>query len=98
MVEEVVVRTAKQIRLGDVDVPLREDSCQQLFVDVVTERRHMSNVVYISLGALSADGGAAHVDTACRLRMSLMFAQNLRDILSALIDDALKPVDKSQAN
>ncbi len=92
-----VVTSGKSLLGGEIDI--KDTGIVPAFVDVVTEHRHNSGIVYLSFGCTSKDGdNRGEVLLTHRLRMSLVMAQSLRDTLSNLIGDAMKPVDKSQAN
>ena len=99
MVEEVVVRTGHKIAVGDRFLELRDKGARVEFVDTITEARHGSGVIAVSFGAsVQEANNDGFVDVSCRLRMHLGTAQMLHKLLGDMISDALKPVDKSQAN
>lgn len=89
----------KSIVIGDSRVPIVHEPDDVLYVDILTEHRHAVGTIYLSLGNLVVDGNnPPEANVVARLRFSLVMAQNLRDILANLVEDALKPADKSQAN
>lgn len=69
-----------------------------LFVDDVTQLGHVSGVIYVGFGAGFLDYGKPATLPVANIRMSVAFAQTLRDHLTLAIDAALAPVDRSQAN
>ena len=87
------------IQAGDETWVIRDKGGEVQFVDFITESRTVNGVAYISLGAAFADArNQGNVDIACRLRMSLVTAQILRDELDRLVKAAMEPPDKSKAN
>lgn len=101
MADEVVVGSGKTLRVGDVDwVIVERETCETLVPSLITEARLVSNsVIYLSLAQTVVDGANAPEAHICvRLRLDLISAQVIRDNLSSLIDQAMKPADKSQAN
>ncbi|MEQ1956827.1 hypothetical protein [Mesorhizobium sp. CN2-181] len=93
-------RPAEKIyKIGDVECPVRASDAPPNFVDLVIENRHCNGNVYLSLASLAIDGtNVPEVQIVSRLRMSLVIAQHMRDLLTEVIDLALKPVDKKHAN
>lgn len=89
----------KIYKIGDVECPVRHSDAQPNFVDLVIENRYCNGNVYLSLGAVIIDGtNVPEIQIVSRLRMSLVIAQHMRDLLTDVIDLALKPADKSHAN
>uniref|UniRef100_UPI003F494F42 hypothetical protein n=1 Tax=Ensifer adhaerens TaxID=106592 RepID=UPI003F494F42 len=96
---EVVVKSGRKIAMGSDWWDIRDNGETVRYVDVVTEARHHHGVFYLSLGSAFIDANnAGVVDIAARLRMDIGTAQQLRQLLSDMIDQALKPVDRDKAN
>lgn len=96
---EVVISTGKKIAVGSDWWELVDDTTAVEYVDFITEARQFNGVIHLALGAGVVDAenmGVVHVTQ--RLRMSLTTAQILHNLLGGMISDALKPIDKSQAN
>jgi|SRR5690606_25706103 len=100
MAEEVIVRTGRKLAVGDKWLDIRDNGEVAKFVDLILEARHGSGIICLSFGSGIIDGSENEgvVDVASRLRMHLGTAQFLHKLLGDMITDALKPVDKSQAN
>lgn len=99
MSNEVVVKSGRMIALGDKFAEIRDDGRPVHFVDVLMEARHHMGVVYMAFGSVILDANNDHlVQVASRLRMNLATAQDMHRLLGSIIEDALKPVDKSKAN
>lgn len=91
--------SGKVLIVGEARWPIEADRLPVEFCDLVLEARQGMNIVYLSLGAAIIDGASKPtVRVTSRMRMSLVMAQNLRDVLTNIIADALKPADKSQTN
>ncbi|WP_420013314.1 hypothetical protein [Tateyamaria sp.] len=87
------------VQIGDQNWIVRDRGLPVQFVDCFTENRAMNGVAYLSLGSTIIDGqNQGGIDVACRLRMSLVTAQVLRDELDRLVKAAMEPADKSKAN
>ena len=96
---EVVVKSGRSIEIGTETWSIRDDGRPCQFIDFFTELRHFNGNVYISMAAGILDSGNEPIaDVVSRVRMNLTTAQVLHQILGQVIDDALKPVDKSTAN
>jgi len=92
-------RETNTVRIGNDEIALRSDQAPIVFVDAVTEYRAMNGVVYVSLATSTQDGaGPLTVEVVGRLRMSLVTAQILRDMLGNIGENALKPADTTKAN
>lgn len=93
----VVIKSGKTLGGGEVDIV--DPGLVPTFVDVMTEYRQQGGVIYLTLGCTATDAAnKGEVILTNRLRMSVVTAQSLRDLLANLVNDALKPIDKSQAN
>lgn len=93
----VVIKSGKT--LGGDEIDIVDPGLVPAFVDVLTEYRTNSGVVYLTFGCTSTDGtNKGEVTLTTRMRMSLIMAQSLRDTLNNLVSEAMKPIDKSQAN
>jgi hypothetical protein len=96
---EVVIRSGRKIAVGSDWWELRGEEAPIHFVDLISEARPVDGVVYLGLASAAIDANNEAIATvACRLRMSLATAQSLRNLLDGIINDALSPADKSQAN
>lgn len=94
-----VVKSGKTLRVADEEWLLIEDAVAPVVPSLFVEARHFAGVVYLSLAQSVVDVGNPPEARVCaRLRFDLRFAQALRDQLGKIIDDALKPVDRSKAN
>jgi hypothetical protein len=99
MAKEVVAKSGKTLRVADEEWLLVENAVAPVVPSLFVEARHFAGLVYLSLAQTVVDVGNPPEARVCaRLRFDLRFAQALRDQLSKIIDDALKPVDKSKAN
>lgn len=95
----VVTRTGRAMAIGPDWWEIRDDGTPPQFVEVLTECRQHAGVVYLAFGSMIRDANNdGIVNIASRLRMDLVAAQSLRNMLSGIIDEALKPTDKSTAN
>lgn len=91
--DEMETESTKVLFVGNEQLEIVDRSDGVRFVDLVTEARYTSGVVYLSLGSSIHEydnTGIAEVST--RLRMSVLGAQNLRALLDECITEALKPV------
>ena len=99
MVDDVSVKPERRIAIADEWWTLRDSEAPAVFSDYITEARHWHGNVYLSFGSGVIDANNEPViDIVSRLRMNLGTAQVLHQLLGQMIDDALKPVDKSTAN
>jgi len=99
MADEVVIKSGRSIALGDQFAEVRDDGRPVHFVDVLTEARHHIGVFYLAFGSVIIDANSDQiVQIASRLRMNIATAQDVHRILGQMIDDALKPADKTKAN
>lgn len=99
MVDEVVVRSGKTVKVGGEAWVITRDDAPVESVDMLCEARYFNGTVFLSFIQTVIDAGAtpeAYIN--CRLRMNLATAQGLHGVLSQLISDALKPADQSKAN
>lgn len=99
MADEIVIKSGNQIAIGEKFWEIRDAGTRVEYVDILTEARNNNGVVYLSFGAgiLDANNDGI-VNISARLRMHLGSAQFLHKMLGDIISDALKPIDKSQAN
>lgn len=96
---EVVIKSGRKIAVGSEWWELRGEDAPVHFIDLISEARPVDGIIYLGLATAAIDANNEPVATvACRLRMSLLNAQQLRNMLDQMIADALKPVDKSTAN
>lgn len=96
---EVVVTTGKAVKVGDNLLPLKDGGGPVHYVDLFTEFRVSDGNVAVSLATgVWDDGNVAEAVVCTRFRMPLSVAQAFNALLSQAINEALKPVDKSQAN
>lgn len=100
MSNEVVIKSSDVFALAEgLDAEIIDSEAPIIFSDLVTENRVANGVVYLSLAAIHTDGtNRPKVRVVSRHRIGLVHAQVLRDMLTSLINEATKPVDKSQAN
>lgn len=99
MTEEVVVTTGKALKIGDERWVIRDPGTPVVLIDFITEARQFNGLIYMSFAHSIIDAGnEGDAVINARLRMNLAVAQNIRDLLTRMIDDALKPVDQSKAN
>jgi hypothetical protein len=99
MSNDITVKSGKILRVGEVDVEIVDLGIPVVVPNFFIENRQSNGVIALSFATAIADGvnqPEAHVCT--RLRMDLVFAQQLRDALSDLIGEALAQPDKSKAN
>lgn len=99
MANEVVIKSGRALPVGADRMEILDEGVPVQFVDLINEARHGNGIVSLSFasGIVDADNkGIAKV--AARLRMHLGTAQFLHKMLGDMITDALKPIDKSQAN
>lgn len=93
----VVIKSGKTLGGGAVDIV--DPGLIPTFIDVMTEYRQQSGVIYLTFGCTATDAtNKGEVILTNRIRMSVVTAQSLRDLLTNLVNDALKPIEKSQAN
>ena len=96
---DVVVRTGKTLRVGDVnwiivepvEIPL---ACP----DFVLDTRHFNGVIQIAMASTRVEADVREAVVCVRLRMDLNSAQLLHNTLGSLITNSLKPADQSKAN
>lgn len=99
MSNEVVISSGRKIAYADKFLEIRDDGGPVHFVDLLMEARQRVGVIALAFGTIVLDANNEPIaQVASRLRMDLAAAQNLHKILGDLITDALKPVDKSNAN
>lgn len=99
MANEVKAVLSSGKTLGGGEIEIVDPGLVPVFVDVMTEYRQQGGVVYLTLGCSTADAAnKGEVILTNRIRMSLITAQSLRDLLTNLVNDALQPVDQSKAN
>lgn len=95
----VVEGSGRNLLIDKTAFEIRDSEPCIAYVDLITELNHVNGTIHLSMGATSADfGNRPFVDIVTRLRMNLITAQNLRNLLDSIIADALKPTDKSSAN
>lgn len=89
----------KTIKLGDETWLISKDDAPVEFVDLICEARQFNGIVYLSFLQSIIDAGTkAEARVNIRMRMNLATAQGLHTLLGGMIQDALKPPDKSKAN
>lgn len=99
MSNDVVIKSGRNIALGDTRAEIRDDGRPVHYVDMVMEARQGYGIVALAFGSIVTDANNDPlVQVASRLRMNLGVAQTLHKLLGDMISDALKPADKSQAN
>lgn len=100
MTNDVIIKSGDTYGLAEgLDAEILDSDAPVIFSDLVTETRVTNGIVCLSYAAVHTDGpNAPKVRIVARHRMGLVHAQILRDVLSELIEQALKPADKSQAN
>lgn len=89
----------KTIRLGDESWLITKDDARVEWVDLICEGRCVNGIVNISFLQAIMDVGTvpeAHVNV--RLRMNLVAAQALHNLLGSMISDAFNPSNKEKAN
>ena len=96
----VVLGTGKTLKIGEETLVIRGgDEPPAVFVDFLTEFRPFNGVVCLAFAQAIIDvGNPPEAAVVSRLRMSLASAQLLHQALSKVIEDALKPPDKSKTN
>ena len=91
--------TAKTYKIGDMDCPVLPSEVPVGYVDLILENRHHNGIVYLSMASIVIDGSnVPEIQIVSRLRMNLVVAQHVRDVLTDLINVAMKPVAKTKAN
>jgi len=96
---EVIVRSGRNIAMGDQWWEIRDSGEPIKFTDILTEARHVGGAVYLSFGACFIDANnQGMVDITSRIRLELGFAQALHSMLGQMISSALAPPDLSKAN
>lgn len=99
MADEVVIKSGRVFVTGSEKWEIRDADKTAVFVDLLTEARCINGVVYLGFASSVIDANTDGVaQTEARIRMSLVGAQFLHQMLGGMINDALKPVDKSQQN
>ena len=96
----VTLGAGKTLKIGEETLVIRGgDEPPAVFVDFLTKLRPFNGVVYLAFAQAIIDvGNPPEAAVVSRLRMSLASAQLLRQALSKVIEDALKPPDKSKTN
>lgn len=96
---EVVIKNDKRFAVGSEWWELRDSATSVDYVDLIPEARMFNGIVHLSLGCGIQDANnVGIVDVTNRLRFNLFTAQALHGMLGKMIEDAMKPVDKSQTN
>lgn len=99
MADEIVIKSGNQIAVGDKFWEVRDADTPIEYVDFLTEARMSNGVVCLSFGSGVVDANNdGFVNITSRMRMHLGTAQFLHKMLGDMISEALKPIDKSQAN
>ena len=95
-----VTRTsAKTYKIGDNDCPVLPSEVPVGYVDLILENRHHNGIIYLSMASIIIDGSnIPEIQIVSRLRMNVVVAQHVRDVLTDIINVALKPADKTKAN
>lgn len=89
----------KTIKLGDETWLITGDAAPVEFVDLICEARQFNGIIYLSFLQSIIDAGTTpEARVNVRMRMNLATAQGLHSLLGGMIQDALKPPDKSKAN
>jgi hypothetical protein len=98
--EPEVTPKGRRLAMGGDWWEIRGDEATPIYyVDLLTEARSAGGTVCLGFATGVVDANNPPVmDMACRLRMSLVAAQVLHQMLGGIISDALKPADKTQAN
>ncbi|MCF1468468.1 hypothetical protein GOZ89_09685 [Agrobacterium vitis] len=95
----IVIKGRNSLPMGAERWEIRDYGMPVQFVDLITELLQLNGVVHIALASTIIDAGNSPFATiAARFRMDRVTAQSLHKYLGDAISDALKPVDKPQAN
>lgn len=100
--DEVVVKTGRQMDIGGISFEVRGDKAEVQFVDIICETNHHNGIVHLGLGAAYTEFGNPPVlEVQTRLRMTLATAQNIHRALGDMIHEAMTPPvkpDKKKVN
>lgn len=94
-----VIESGKVLQIGDETWEVVDRGAPVEYVDLLTEFRLHDGVISLAFASAVVDGAnqrEAHVCT--RLRMNIVYAQQVHSVLGELIKDALAPKKPSKAN
>ena len=99
MADEIVVRSGKTLRVGDVSWTIVDEGKAPLTCpDFLVDTRNINGNLHLAFGSTRAEGGVPEVLICTRMRIDIVFAQMLRQTLDNLISEAVKPQEKGKAN
>ena len=94
-----VIESGKTLQLGDETWVVVDRDVPVEYVDLLTEFRHHNGVVSLAFASAVIDGANQREAHICaRLRMNLVYAQQLHSVLGDIIKEALTPINQSKAN
>lgn len=89
----------KTVKLGDELWVITKDDAPIEWVELICEARQFNGIINLSFLQPIIDAGAAPEGRInVRLRMNVVTAQGLHNLLGTMIEDALKPPNKEKAN